>query len=118
MPMFTITDVILIIGTLTTSIVTIINTVKGASDRRVLSDKADSAAAAVVVTGQATKDAAERVATLVQQTNDISDKKLDHITVLTNSQLTKALQRIDRLEKMLEALGASPKAIQDASPTS
>jgi hypothetical protein len=50
---------------------------------------------------------------LLKGTADKADQKLDHITVLTNSTLTAANQRIDQLEELIRRLiadrgGADP----------
>lgn len=41
--------------------------------------------------------------------NKVATKKIDHVTVLTNSTLTAANKRIDLLEAQVRSLGAQPR---------
>lgn len=81
--------------------------------------KAEEVKDALVIATQKTTDKLATIskdAEVIVQGNDVADKKLDHITLLTNSTLTAANKRIDELESMVRALTAERNVVkkQDA----
>lgn len=102
-PPYTATDLVLIIGVLTTSVVTIINAISGSRGRAALSVKADDATFAA----KRAEGAASQMAEAATQHALAADTKLDHITVLANSTLQAALKRIAELEILVNDLVAA-----------
>jgi hypothetical protein len=111
------TDLIVLVGVVTTSIVTIINAWKGNADRRELSLKADRAGRLADV---ATSDSAIAVAGIqaaITARSDLQDQKLDEIHEATNGgvqalrdKVVIANGRIDALETLLKTAVAELRA--------
>jgi hypothetical protein len=109
------TDLVLIIGVVTTNIIAIITALK--SEKRgqtlnAISIKQDDA----VQTAHVAVEKAREVAATVAQTAATADVKLNHITDLTNSRLTAALKEVSDLKTLVSQL-VEANARQPSTPT-
>ncbi len=110
---WSLTNILILIGVVTTSIVTVINAWKGNSDRRILGEKVDDAQTNAAVTAAKVSNtaiaAARDVAALVDKRSNLQDQKLDEIHEATNGgvqalrdKVVVANDRIDALETLLK----------------